>query len=170
LIFKAIQEVRQPGKTGTWGCGDKGSIDLRHRAGDPGSIPGIPKKEPATKDGSIKQIGFCIDASILPQRDLEDKMATRQEKLLQDYYRKLAGAMLVQYTEPQNPEEAAEYRHFREMYLLMICSCEAIGDFQFARELDTAYKVTVGVSCKTDASIQVSQSLERRPCLQREVC
>lgn len=97
-------------------------------------------------------------------------MATKQEKLLEDYYRRLAGALLDQYTVPQNPQESAEYRQFREMYLLMICSCEAIGDFEFAKTLDAAYKVVVGVSCKEDARLQASKSLERRPCLQREVC
>lgn len=97
-------------------------------------------------------------------------MATKQERLLEDYYRKLAGKMLEQYVEPTNPEEAVEYRHFREMYLLMICSCEALGDFDFAKTLDAAFKMVVGVSCKEDARLQVSQSLERRPCLQREVC
>lgn len=84
---------------------------------------------------------------------------TGQEQLLHNYYKKLSGYLLEQYKhlDPEtswNKEQVIEFCRFRDMYCLMICSSEAIGDFEGAKELDEAYKKVVGISCKNEVERQ----------------
>ncbi len=92
---------------------------------------------------------------------------TGQETLLRNYYTKLATHMLTEYKNPDwnNPIQVQEFCRFRELYLLMVCSCETIGDFETAIELSKAYENVVGIPCKREVFRHIPKTTETK-----EIC